>query len=456
MAIKHKLALSFSLLLTLVLVAFWLSLKLQLQQTLELQTDTLGRILARQTADSVTELVLANDHLGLNVVLNQLVQESGLASLAITDVDGVVIASTSSLALSRTTDSDNRYVAPITLQDAVAGNVVLFLEDPLANNPVEKPDRLFYIIIAAGLVLATATAYALSAQFTGPLRELLALTDPDQPDALDDTVTLSGNPEISLLQQRFLDLIWRQRELEEQAESLGLPDQDPEDSTGLKAERRMSTLLAVQIANTATAIELLNPATLSTLLQQYQYYLRQTARLYRGVTVRVNGDTALVAFDARRCQDEHAFDALCCAQLFLRLMRKLAASQRARNSQSLAFKLAIHSGDAYFSPLWLSPKGTEEKAWVESVIGKPVDFANDMLAHCYPGEILVSAISYGLADGETRFGAESARQIALAADKLNLMTYSLSPESGAHSELLERQCQHLLPEQTAGQHRDQS
>lgn len=454
MAIKHKLALSFSLLLTLVLVAFWLSLKLQLQQTLEQQTDSVGRILARQTADSVTELVLANDLLGLNVVLNQLVRESGVAGLAITDVDGVIIASTSGLTLSGD-DSNKRYVAPITLQDAVAGNVILYLEGPLASNPVTRPDRLFYIIIAAGLVLSTATAYALSAQFTGPLRELLALTDPDTTDQVDEPVALSGNPELALLQQRFLDLLWRQRDLEEQADLLGLPDADPEDSTGLKAERRMCSLLAIQVANTGTAIELLNPATLSTLLQQYQFYLRQTARLYRGIVVRANGDTALVAFDARRCQDEHAFDALCCVQLFLRLMRRIAASQRARNAQSLDFKLAVHSGDAYFSPLWQAPKGSDERGRGESVIGKPVEFANAMLAHCHPGEILVSAISFGLAEGETRFGAESARQITLAADKLNLMTYSLSPESGAHSELLERQCQHLLPEQPAGQHKDQ-
>ena len=67
MVIKHKITLSFSLLLILVLVAFWLSLKLQLQQTVAQQADAMGEILARQTADSVTELVLANDLLGLNV-----------------------------------------------------------------------------------------------------------------------------------------------------------------------------------------------------------------------------------------------------------------------------------------------------------------------------------------------------------------------------------------------------
>src|SRR5690606_18341905 len=94
MAIKHKITLSVSLLLILILVAFWLALKLQLQQTVAQQTDTLGNILARQTADSVTELVLANDVLGLNVVVNQLARENGVANITISDVDGRQLTST--------------------------------------------------------------------------------------------------------------------------------------------------------------------------------------------------------------------------------------------------------------------------------------------------------------------------------------------------------------------------
>lgn len=445
MAIKHKIALSFGLLLTLVLAAFWLSLKLQLEQTLSQQTDTLGRILARQTADSVTELVLANDLLGLNVVLSQLAQETGISSVAITDVDGVILASTASPAVIREAGA-NRYVAPITLQDAVAGSVVLLLDEELLSNPVARPDTLFYLIIVAGLALATATAYALSTQFTAPLQELLDTTDPEDPDFGNEPVT-PRNDEIGLLQQRFVDLLWRQRELEDQMDAIAMPQTDPEEDGDLKAERRMGTLLAVQVANSSTAIELLNPATLSTLLQQYQFYLRQTARLYRGVVTRVNGDSALVSFDARRCQDEHAFEALCCAQLFMRLMRKVGQAQRARNAQALEFRIVIHSGNAYYSPLWLKSRPGEERVRQESVIGKPVDLTLALLGHCKSGEILVSELSYGLAEGEARFGAESSRQVALNADKLNVMAYSLSPEAGSHSELLERQCQHLLPEQ---------
>lgn len=443
MAIKYKIALSFSLLLVLILAAFWLSLKLQLEQTLSRQTDTLGQILARQTADSITELVLANDLLGLNVVLNQLAGEEGVASITIKDVDGKILVATTGAEAENT---GTLYIAPITLQDAVAGTVSLHLDESLQNNPVAQPHGLFYLIIVAGVVLVAVTASALSSHLTQPLQELLEHTDLSASEEDLPEIVVTRHDEIGQVQQRFHELMTRQRELEDHIEVTGLPDLALEEQSGSKPESRMATLVAVQVVNSNTALELLHPATLSTLLQQYQYYLRQAARLYRGVVNRINGDTMLVSFDIRQCQEEHAFNAICCAQLFLSLMQKVAANNHARNAQALDFSVAIHSGAVYFSPIWTKQRLEGDKSRPESVIGKPVELASELLAYSAPDSILVSELSYDLAEGNSRFATENAQQLSLGADKLTLITYSLSAATGNHGELLERQCQHLLPE----------
>lgn len=448
MAIKHKITLSVSLLLILILVAFWLALKLQLQQTVAQQTDTLGNILARQTADSVTELVLANDVLGLNVVVNQLARENGVANITISDVDGRQLTSTALQGISEQ-DGSTPYVAPVTLQGAIAGYVSLSLDESFLANPVTRPDAVFFLIIGAGLVLVFAASHAIAAQVTTPLLELVRMTEADE-DTDPETLATNRHDEFGLLQQRIADLIWRQRELEQQIDVIGAPREDPEDASGLKAERRTVTLLHVQVANSAKALDLLHPGTLSTLLQQYQFYLRQAARLYRGVVVRVNGDSALVAFDTRRCQDEHAFDALCCAQLFMRLMQKVAEDQRVRKAQALEFHVAVFSGDAYFSPIWRKQKGDDDRQRQESVIGKSVDFVMELASHCRSGEIVVSESSFALADGNNRFGAQQSRKVALDSGNVNLMIYTLPAFAGTHSDLLDRQRQHLLPDPVQG------
>jgi class 3 adenylate cyclase/uncharacterized membrane protein affecting hemolysin expression len=447
MAIKHKITLSVSLLLILILVAFWLALKLQLQQTVAQQTDTLGKILARQTADSVTELVLANDVLGLNVVVNQLAREDGVANITISDVDGRQLTSTALQGITKE-DGSAPYMAPVMLQGAIAGYVALSLDDSFLSNPVTRPDAVFFIIIGAGLVLVLAASHAIAAQVTTPLHELVQMTEADE-NTDPDSLVVNRRDEFGLLQQRIADLVWRQRELEEQIDVIGAPREDPEDTSGLKAERRTVTLLYVQVANSAKALDLLHPGTLSTLLQQYQFYLRQAARLYRGVVVRVNGDSALVAFDTRRCQDEHAFDALCCAQLFMRLMQKVAEDQRARKAQALEFCVGVFSGDAYFSPIWRKQKGDEDKQRQESVIGKSVEYVMELTTHSRAGEIVVSEASFALADGNNRFGAQQSRKVSLDSDNLSLVIYTLPASAGTHSELLDRQRQHLLPDQAA-------
>ncbi|MGV3591478.1 MAG: hypothetical protein ACO1PZ_07290, partial [Gammaproteobacteria bacterium] len=236
MAIKHKITLSVSLLLILILVAFWLALKLQLQQTVAQQTDTLGNILARQTADSVTELVLANDVLGLNVVVNQLARENGVANITISDVDGRELTSTALQGM-RKEDGSTPYVAPVTLQGAIAGYVSLSLDESFLTNPVTRPDAVFFIIIGAGLVLVFAASHAIAAQVTTPVLELVQMTEPDEGADLDALVA-NRHDEFGLLQQRIADLVWRQRELEERIDVIGAPREDPEDANGLKAERR--------------------------------------------------------------------------------------------------------------------------------------------------------------------------------------------------------------------------
>jgi len=443
MSLKYRLALAFSLLFIFLFGVLWLTLKLLLDQTLSQQTRTLGDILAKQTAASVTELVLANDLLGLNVVLGELSREPGISSVTVADVDGRTLATTLE---SYDQPMGPMYQAPITLQEAVAGRVLVTLDEELLSNPLARPHTLFYGLMVLGLCCIGWLSWTLSRRNSEAVYGLIDLME--HPPAADEELVLAEQPsrELDLLQQRLADLLLRQQSLEAQLESTGLPDPDELRQLTLRAERRMCSLVLVEAVNINTAIELLHPATLSTLLQEYQFYLRQAARLYRGTVIRVEGNKALVSFDVRHCQDEHAFAALCCAQLFLRLMQRVAARHKANNAQSLDFSVAVHSGDSYFSPQWKKKKDGKESLREETVIGKPVELAQHMLIAGHAGKVLASELALELAGGQKRFGAMASEELQVGPDKLPLMAYILAGDSGSHSDLLERQCQHLIPE----------
>lgn len=444
MGIKHKLFVSFGLLFVLMLAILWLTLKLQLEQTLSQQSRTFGEILARQTADSITELVLANDLLGLRVALGELTGEQGVQSVTVTNVDGQVLATSVS---DPATGQTLAYEAPITLQDAIAGRVTLVLDAAALSNPLARPHTIFYLVIALSLLLVGTLSWYLASSFIRPARAVLHMLEhPDAVDQDEEEEEEAARDEFGLLKTRVLESLQRQRALEQQIESTGLPDPKEGRKLNLKAERRMTSLLLVEVTNIETAVELLHPATLSSLLQEYQFYLRQAARLYRGAINRIDGSRALVSFDIRHCQDEHATNAVCCGQLFLRLMQAVAEKHRAGHAQSLDFRVVVHSGDAFFSPLWKKKKTGAESKREETVLGKAVDLSYDLLKFAQNGNLLVSELSFDMAGKQKRFGQISSMEITGEDDKFTLMAYILAPSAGVHGALLEKQCKHLLPD----------
>ncbi len=444
MSIKQKFTISFSLLVILSVSVFAFLAQQQFQRTLEQQASNFAKIIAKQTADSVTELVLANDLLGLNVVLGQLTHEPGFVSATITDVDRHILASTLP-AGSAVPTTGRIYSAPITVQDSVAGQVIFVFDDSQMDEPRARLLYLYASILAAALLVTGVLAWRLCEQITTPILLLLDQAEDFEVGDENATITVDRDDEVGLLQQRVAELVHHQHRLQEQLAVTGVPDSEESDVQVQRPERRMASLLVIEMVNSTSAVELLHPATLSTLLQQYQFYLRQASRLYRGVVTQISGDRAMVAFDVRQCQDEHAFNAICCGQLFLQLMQRLAALQRSRNAQELEFRLAVHSGDVFFSPLWKSPKQDKDSSRRETMIGHTVSLVQELLAHATTDQILASELSFDLANGNLRFPVPPGAGIQT--DKRTILTYNIPADCGAHKELLEKQCQHLLPEQ---------
>jgi uncharacterized membrane protein affecting hemolysin expression len=63
--------------------AFWLVSNYNTQNLLRQQADQLGFTVAEQTALQMTEFVLANDRISMNVVLGELIRGTSITELAV-------------------------------------------------------------------------------------------------------------------------------------------------------------------------------------------------------------------------------------------------------------------------------------------------------------------------------------------------------------------------------------
>lgn len=135
--ISRKFSFAVCLLVILAMCIFWLVTNYNNQNLLRQQADRLGQTLAQQTAIQLTELVLANDLISMNVVLNNLTRNSSIAEVRVLNVSNEVIATSTGTPLAENpiiplpfalTRMQAQYQSPINLADSIAGFVQVRLD----------------------------------------------------------------------------------------------------------------------------------------------------------------------------------------------------------------------------------------------------------------------------------------------------------------------------------------
>ena len=157
--ISRKFATAVCMLLSLAMCVFWLISNYNTQNILRQQADNLGNVLAQQTATQLTELVLANDLISMNVILGNLAKNSSIGEIAVVNIDNEIIAAARSRLEKPATIVPlpiqiNRiqaeYQAPINVAGSTAGYVRLsldlsYIETGIVNN--------FLFVVAATVLL---------------------------------------------------------------------------------------------------------------------------------------------------------------------------------------------------------------------------------------------------------------------------------------------------------------
>lgn len=432
-ALKYKIALCFCGILILTLSTLWLLTENNIKANLQLQADELGATLAEQTADSVIELVLANDLLGLNVVISQLTSSNSINQVTVFDVDNNILARSGESSISSFFNSS--YSAEIALQNAVAGSVMLELNSSKLSENIGNITIYFWGTLSFGLMLAVTTALGLSSHITQPLATLVkALKDPDESSL---GVDENREDEITDLQEACRALLEKYQE--SRSHQLSLSGLSNSKAVTKPSSKIMASLLVVKVVNVNTAIELLHPSTLSKLLNEYNFYLKQAAKLYGGSLQRFTGDSALVSFDSISCSEEHSFNAVCCAQLFLKLMKQISDSHHAKKAQALQFKLAIHSGD-----IFISVDSNNENSQV--LLGKSLETSFFLCKQSQPGQLLISEATYTQAGADERLQSSDSFEITMPTGNMSFMAYLIDPAMSSYSDLIQKQSQHILPD----------
>lgn len=441
--ISRRFSIAVCLLLLLSMCIFWLISNYTTQNLLRQQADNLGQTLAQQTATQLTELVLANDLISMNVVLGSLIENSSIAEIEVLNINNELIAVATGnqqtfstiiplpVPLSRV---QAEYVAPILLADSIAGSVRLqldlsYIEVGIVNNLLLITAATLMLLLLAAAVTSTYFQYLVSfpanllAFSISNIRkgEIDTCPEPDNDNEISAAIRQFNTTAEFLAQNTFLDNFGKRK---------------PEaDAHSYRAEpgKQDVTLLAIKLANFQYLASTLSEELLVNLLNKYYFFAGKVSQLYNGSVSYCADGELIVNFNSVPLEEEQAFYAICAGQLFLQLIGDLGDVQG--EHIKVKFKLAVHSGQTVgglYSPI------TQDS---NNLTGKTVDLTRKICDECPDNSLLISQSCFEHAGAGTRVDAE---EYIIIDDDFPLVTFVSHEPMSDYRLLVERQAIQLV------------
>ena len=387
---------------------FWLISNYNTQNILRQQADNLGNTLAVQAATQLTELVLANDLISMNVFLGSLARNSSISEIAVVNIDNEVISAARSAAIVPSTiiplpipltRLQAEYLAPINVADSTACYVRLsldlsYIEVGIVNNFLFILAATVLLLIIAAVLMTTYFQYLISfpanllAFSISNIRkgEIETCPEPANNNELSMAIRQFNATAEFLAQNTFLDNFGHRK-----------PETDPQ-AFDTSYGTQDVTLLSIKMANFHYLASTLNEQTLVNLLNKYYFFAGKVAQLYNGKVTYCAEDEVVINFAAEQLEEEQAFYAICSGQLFLQLVGDL--NDIDNDNIAAKFKLAVHCGQAIsglYSPV------TQD---TNNLTGKTLDATRKICDEAPNNSLLISEACFQQAGAGTRIDAE--------------------------------------------------
>jgi len=442
--ISRKFSFAVCLLVLLAMCIFWLVTNYNTQNLLRQQADRLGQTLAQQTAIQLTELVLANDLISMNVVLNNLTRNSSIAEVRVLNVSNEVIATSTGTPLAENpiiplpftlTRMQAQYQSPINLADSIAGFVQVrldlsYIETTLVNNLLFVVAATILLMVIALTLVTTYMQYMVSfpanllAFAISNIRkgEIETCPEPDNNSELSAAIRQYNATAEFLAQNTFLDNFGRRRPMSDSQVAKFVPGTQD------------STLLCVQLANFHYLSSTQNETLMVNLLNKFNFLMGKVSQLYNGTVSYCAEGELVINFSDAQLEEEQAFYAICAGQLMLQLLGDLADV----NGEHIPIKLkiAVHSGPMVSG---LYSAITQDTT---NITGRTLDFTREICVGCPDNCLLLSATAYNHAGAGTRVDAEVFTELD---DNGHPVTIYLTQEPmSEYGLLLERQAIQLV------------
>ncbi|MBN1378970.1 MAG: HAMP domain-containing protein [Gammaproteobacteria bacterium] len=375
------------------------------------QLDEFGETIARHLAHLAAEPVLSEDSLRLRLLTANLVEDQRVLGAAIFAHNGRLLSS-AGLLPKQSPGSDNgteplqrrlwpnpgdsserliSFTATAVYKNVQVGYTVVTLSASLMDVANDKARRAIIYATVFMCLLASLLAYFMSRRLSLPIQNLMEATRAIDRGDLDVRISDRRNDEIGFLIDGFNSMaegLLRKSQVEQifsryVSKNVASKVLANLDEVRLGSQHVEATVLFADIVGFTAMAERLQPAEVSSLLNEYFSYISTACRLYGGVVDKFIGDCVMLVFGAVENDADHSFNAVCCALLIQKMIKKLNQQRRKDGHPEVHFRIGINSGSMLAGNL-----GSDERMEY-TVVGDAVNLASRLCYAAQPGQIIL-------------------------------------------------------------------
>lgn len=382
-------------------------------EVLERQISESGVTVLRQMADFSRDPLLANDQLGLELIVNNLAAEQSVLGVALFDEKRVAIEKKGTIpdedqltsALGRVERLEWQQVGGL----AKEGDLVSFMTRIefkgltagyaliTFDRSVSQQARQQIIQAVAGatlllVLLGVLASIALGKRLTRPIHQLInagkAISDGDYQVRFDD----QRKDELGVLMQSLNDMsegLLRKEQVEQTFSRYVSPKvaravMENMNQVQLGGEHVDASVLFADIVGFTELSERLRPEEVNALLNEYFSIIAQVTHEYGGHIDKFIGDCAMLVFGVPEHDPQHSFQAATCAVAIQAVISEHNRRRAQQGEIPVQFSVGVNSG------VMLAGNMGAAERMDYTVVGDAVNIASRIAAAAGPGMILIS------------------------------------------------------------------
>ncbi len=466
--IAIKLALAITLLILSGMSTLGLILLENQKTVLGQQISDMGSAITRQVASSASEMVLSGDNLGLQTLVNNLVDNQQIkGAVVVSDKNQILVQNgkTPSIGFIQHQIDNNKtahhfewsatknekdkllcFDSPIKFKQLIAGHIIMTFSKQQMLQSLESSRLVIIFTTVIMSIIAILLAFVMSRHLSKPIYNLVAASKAIGAGNFKYRLNEKRNDELGDLAQAFDQMaqgLYEKVQVEDvfsRYVSSNVAEKILEnlDDVELGGKHVNASVLFADIVGFTSISEKLPPQEIANLLNEYFSLISTIAKIHNGHIDKFMGDCAMVVFGVPNCTKHHSLDAVNCAIMIRDTVNQLNNTRLKQGKIPIHLKIGINSGIMIAGNL-----GSNDRMEY-TVIGDPVNIASRLANVAESDQIIILEELYKTANISKHILADKYKVIRVKGKQEPVSIWLVEGTLPEYQKLMRQQIDHIL------------